>query len=331
VEENKEPDATSLDNDDVTAADAANASSAETTTTTSSSNTQTSNDAPKKPVTEGRLQGLIASINIYLLLFILILVLAAGIVFVGYQRSKKQAAVGTISTQTLDESTIEEISGSDSKIGDPKQTLTVESNAVFSGKVLVRDSLDVAGGIKVGGSVNLPGITVSGVSNFDQINLNKLTLNGDGSVQGTFSVQKTLSVSGGATFGGAISAPQLTIQTLILSGDIQLNRHIDAGGSTPGQTTGTALGSGGTASVSGTDTAGTVAINTGSNTASGCFITITFAQKFNSTPHIVITPVGSDAASMDYYVTRTSTSLSICTASAAPAGKSFAFDYIAID
>jgi cytoskeletal protein CcmA (bactofilin family) len=300
-------------------------------TSTSSSTTPSKPKLPPKKKMGDRVRGLVVHLNIYLLLFVLILVVAGVIVYVGIQRNKKELQEPTLTTQELTTEALKEINQSETKVGDPKQTLTIESNAIFSGKVLVRDSLDVAGTIKVGGALNLPGITVSGSSNFDQIQANRLAVAGDASVQGTLSVQKNLTVAGGATFGGPISAPQLSVQSLQISNDLSITRHIDAGGPTPGKSDGSALGAGGTASVSGTDTAGTVTINTGGAPSAGCFVTINFATKFGSTPHVVLTPVGSAAAGLNWYINRTTTNFSICTTNPAPVGQNFAFDYIALD
>ncbi|HTE57738.1 MAG TPA: hypothetical protein VK694_03255 [Verrucomicrobiae bacterium] len=287
---------------------------------------------PEKPKKTGSLlQRLVSHINIYLLLFMLIIIIAAVVVFVGMQRNKKALETPTIATQELTQEALDTISNSETKVGDPKQTLSIESNAIFSGKVLIRDSLDVAGTIKVGGALSLPGLTVAGTSNFDQLQANKLSIAGDTNVQGTLTVQKNVAVSGGATFGGPISAPQITAQSLQLNSDLSLIRHIDAGGPTPGRTNGTALGNGGTSSISGTDTAGTLTVNTGGAPGAGCFATVTFAVKFNSTPHIIITPVGSAAAGLNYYINRSTTDFSVCTTNPAPAGQNFAIDYIAID
>jgi len=143
--------------------------------------------------------------------------------------------------------------------------------------------------------------------------------------------QKGITSNGGATFGGPVSAPQITVQSLQLNGDLQIVRHIDAGGATPGKTDGTALGNGGTVSVGGTDTAGTVTINTGGSPAVGCFVSVNFSNKFSATPHVVVTPIGSSAAGLSYYVTRTTSSFSLCTTNPAPAGQTFSFDYIALD
>lgn len=280
---------------------------------------------------KGGIQGLVTHINVYMLLFIFIVLVSVIVVFIGVQRSKKDATTPTISTQPLTQEELSKLSGSDVKVGDPKQTLSVESNAIFAGKVLIRDSLDVAGALRLGGPLGVPSLNVTGSGTFNEILANKLSISTDASIQGQLTILKTLNVTGGGSFGGPISAPQITIGSLQLNGDLTFSRHIDAGGGTPGKSDGSALGSGGTSSVSGTDTAGTVNINTGGGPGAGCFVTITFTQKFNSTPHVVITPVGSGAAGINYYVNRTSTSFSICTTNSAPGASSFAFDYIVID
>ena len=277
------------------------------------------------------LQSLIMRVNIYLLLFLLILVLSGVIAFVSLQRTNKEVAQTTLPTQELTPEELDQIRGSDAKVGDPRQQLTIESTTTFAGKVFVKDSIDVAGTIKVGGALNLPGITVSGTSTFDTITANQLSIAGDTSIQGGLNIQQSLSVSGGATFGGPLSAPQITIGSLNIDSDLTFGRHLDAGGSTPGRTNGTAIGGGGTTSVSGSDTAGTLTVNTGAGPVAGCFATINFTQAFTGTPHIVVTPVGSAAAGLNYYINRSSTSFSICTTNSAPASSSFSFDWIAID
>ncbi|MCA9332643.1 hypothetical protein KDA00_02100 [Candidatus Saccharibacteria bacterium] len=287
-------------------------------------------DKPKVSFAK-RIQGLVSHLNIYLLLFILILVLTGAIIFVGIQRNKKADVETTINTQPLTKETLEQLKGSEAKVGDPKQTLSIESNAIFTGKVLFRDSIDVAGTIKVGGSLSLPGLTVSGESNFDQIQANKLSVSGDVSIQGQLTVQKNLTVSGGGSFGGGISAPVVSTQSLQISGDLQFSRHLDAGGGTPGKVNGGALGSGGTSSVSGTDTAGTVQINIGGGPPAGCFVTIYFTNSFNATPHVIVTPVGGAGGGLNYYVDRSASSFSICSTNAASPGTSFSFDYMAVE
>ena len=280
-------------------------------------------------------KGFTSKLNVYLLAFILLIMAGLIIFFVVFQASQEPEATIT-ETQELTQEALDEIIGSDAVVGDPKQLLTVESDAVFSGQVLIRDGLDVAGPIKVGGSLSLSGITVSGQSAFDEVAINELTIAGDASVQGQLSVQQGLTVSGPVTFSGTFSAAAFSIQSLTVDGDITLGRHIDAGGPTPGVSGGGALGSGGTVTISGTDTAGTITVNVGSGAASGVLASLSYANTFNSTPHVVITPVASQGAAIItsgatfYLSSRASGGFSIATSSALPSG-SISFDYIVID
>lgn len=278
---------------------------------------------------------LTSRLNIYLLAFILLIIVAVIILFIVYTSSSNQQDA-TINTQELTQETLDQITGSDTKIGDPKQLLTVESDAVFNGKVLIRDGLDIAGPLKVGGSLSLPGITVSGTSAFDDVTINTLSIAGDANIQGQLSVQKGLTVSGPVTFSGTFSAAAFSIRTLQVDGDVTLGRHIDAAGPTPGLSTGAATGSGGTATISGTDTAGTVTINVGSGASAGVLATINFANAFSGTPHVIITPVAAQGSptitgTQKFYLsTRTSSSFSIAVSGGLSSG-SISFDYVVID
>jgi cytoskeletal protein CcmA (bactofilin family) len=210
--------------------------------------------------------------------------------------------------------------------------LSVQSNAVFAGSVLMRGNLQIAGTLQVGSNIALNGMRVTGNSTLDDVQITKsLALTGDGSVQGRLTVQQSLAVNGTGTFLGAVSAPSITAGSLQLSGDLNLTHHIAAGGGTPSRSNGTALGGGGTVSVSGSDTSGSITINTGTSPGAGCFLTVNFATKFNSTPHVVVTPVGSGAAGLAFYINRSTTNFSVCTTTAPPGGASFGFDYMAFD
>ncbi len=276
-------------------------------------------------------QRLVRKLNIYLLLFIFLLVVAGSIIGVTYLASKK-TNVNTVKTQSLSSDTLKQLATTDVTVGQPKQILSVQSNAVFAGKVLIRDSLEVAGPIQVGGSLSVPGITVSGNSIFEQIQVNKnLVVQGDTSMQGQLAVQKNLSVSGSGTFGGPITAPAITVNTLQMNGSLTLTKHIIIGGSTPDRDNGPALGGGGTVALSGSDIAGSVNINTGTSPVAGCFVTVNFTQKYNATPNVLATPVGSNAALVGYYVNRSTTNFSICAANNPPANSSFGFDYFIVE
>jgi hypothetical protein len=150
-------------------------------------------------------------------------------------------------------------------------------------------------------------------------------------LQGGLTVQKNLAVNGDATINGSLAASKITTDSLQMAGDLKLTHHISAGGSTPVRSNGSALGGGGTASVSGSDTAGSITINTGNSPSAGCYITVSFSSRFNATPHIVITPVGSSAANLNYYINRSTSSFSVCSTNAASAHRTFGFDYLAFD
>lgn len=284
-------------------------------------------EAPKKGIKD-RLR----KFNLYLLLFIFILLIAGVIVVIAYFQSKKASTTSTLKTQELTQQTLQQVANSDATVGNTQSVLNVESSAVFAGKVLIREGLEVAGNLQIGGTVALANLAVSGTSQFGQVQVsNNLSVTGDTAFQGSVTVAKSLQVNGGATFGGAISAPQITTSNFQLNADLILTHHISAGGGTPGHTQGPALGSGGSATVNGSDTAGTATINIGSSPSSGCFITVNFTSKYNTTPHVLLTPVEAAGGGLAYYVTRTTTSFSICDASAPPSGSSFGFDYFVVD
>ncbi len=269
--------------------------------------------------------------NTYLLLFILVIVTALVIVLIAYVQGR-QANTNHFQTQSLSQKTLDQLANGDVTVGSNQSVLNVQSSAVFAGQVLLRQNLQVAGNLQIGGTVALNNIAVSGTSQFGQVAINKdLAIAGNSAVQGTQTIAKSLQVNGNATFSGPVSAPQITASSLQINGDLVLTHHISAGGATPGRSNGPALGSGGSASISGSDTAGSVSINTGSGPAACCLVTINFTTHFNATPHVLVTPIGSSAGGLSYYVNRSTTSFSICVASPAPAGSSFGFDYFILD
>lgn len=283
---------------------------------------------------KNKFSGMRQSLNIYLLFLALLMLLALIIGVVAYQKSRQSGSRSNqtdSSSQELNDDVLNQLRNTDVKLGDPQQILTVEANAVFGGSVLIRGDFEVAGQIRSSGPLNISAINVGGPGTFQSLQAGDLQLNGNGQIQGNLAVQNSLSVSGSGNFGGTLSAAKLSIQSLELAGDLVISRHINASGGTPGSSNGNALGGGGTSSLSGTDTAGTINVNTGGGPSPGCFINVSFAQKFNSTPHVVITPVGSGGSGVNYYVNRSSTGFSVCTSSSAPANQSFSFDYIVIN
>jgi cytoskeletal protein CcmA (bactofilin family) len=274
-------------------------------------------------------KGILHALNIYFVIFVILILLAVGAVLFAAKSAKKPPPKKT-TTHSLTDQQIANLKGSTTLVGDAKQTLDVQSNSIFEGQVLLRNSLNVAGAIQAGGNVSVPSIKVGGVANLGQAQIDSsFNVAGDSVLQGQLTVQKSLSVAGAVSVG-SLSASQLTVTSLQLKGDLNISKHVITSGSPVGRTSGTGLGAGGTVSVNGNDVAGTITVNTGSSPAAGLFATVSFTQKFTSTPHVIITPVGSAAGSVNYYVNRDTGGFSIGASTPAPAGSSFSFDYFVV-
>lgn len=288
---------------------------------------------PPKPSAPKQLMNRLLGSNIYLVLFIFILIVAGGIAFIAYafgdQQSNDQL---DINAQKLTADDLKKLASSGVDIGSSEQILNVQSNAIFSGKVLARSDIESAGNLSVGGDASTNNLNATGSLTASGATLSQnLAVTGNIAVQGQQTIAGSLQVGGGGTFNGPLSAAQISTSNFQLSGNLNLTRHIAAAGPTPTRTNGPALGAGGTASVSGSDTAGTIAMSTGSSPAAGCFATVTFAAAFNDVPAVIVTPVGAAAGSIAYYVTRNATSFSVCTNNTPPANASFSFDFMAFD
>jgi len=307
---------------------------------------------PTKTVPQPQAKGIkkiFGKVNIYLVLFIFIVVVAGAAYTVMFFMNKKAEDV-RIETTKITEATLEQLKTSDAVVGDPRQILTIESNAVITGKVIMKDTVDVAGALSVGGPLSLTSINTAGAGTFQSIQTNDLQAAGNASigglldVVGTISTGENMSVAGNINGGGrldiggqAVIGGNLNVNGVISAKGINFDQisitRININGNNPGVSVGGAAGGGGTASVNGTDTAATVTINTGGSTGTGVLATINFTGAFNSSnPHPVITPNGPGCANIAYYITNVSaTQFSIATATTAPPGATCRFNYIVIN
>lgn len=268
-------------------------------------------------------------VNVYFLIFLLILAIAAVIVVVNYLNSQKPPVEPSIATQTLTEETLKQLANTDATVGGLNQTLTIQGNAVIAGQTLMRGNLNVAGNLQTGGSLQAPSLTISGTTNLNEVQINSLQVANNTAIQGTTTL-RDLNVAGTSSLSGAVTASQITVTKLIMSGNasLEIPNHISFTGPSPGRAINAGvLGSGGSASINGSDTTGTINVNTGNGPKAGCFIQITFSQAFSNQPHVIISPVGSAAANTTYYVDRDKNGFSVCTNTPAPANSVFAFDY----
>ncbi len=289
-------------------------------------------DIPEGPAAKkvSPLKALLRRINVYLLIFLFILTIAIIISVVVYLNSTKVPVSPTVGSQQLTQDALKQLANTDATVGNTSQTLTIQGNTIIAGQTLARGNLNVAGNIQAGGSIQAPSLTISGTSNLGTTQINSLQVATNTAIQGTTTL-RDLNVSGASSFSGPMTASQITVTNLILSGNATLAvpNHISFTGASPARTSvnGAVLGSGGSASISGSDTAGTINVNTGGSPTAGCFAQFTFNQRFSNSPHVIVSPVGVGAGLTQFYVDRTTSGFSICTANAAPANQVFAYDY----
>jgi cytoskeletal protein CcmA (bactofilin family) len=272
--------------------------------------------------------------NVYVLIFIAIFVIGIAITaFMAMGSKKKPVPVASIGSAALSQTALNQLAVSNSSLGNSAQTLTIQSNAVISGQLLVRGNLAVAGNIQSGGTIQAADIVASDTANLGSVQAKTLQVATNETVQGASNIGN-LVVEGTSTFSGAITASTISVNSLILSngGSLTVPAHIGFPGATPTHTVGTvALGSGGSATLNGSDTSGTVNINTGSGAAPGCFISTTFNKPYTTTPRIIISPVGAPSGLVQYYATITATGFSICSDNAPPSGSVIIYDYFVMD
>jgi hypothetical protein len=158
-----------------------------------------------------------------------------------------------------------------------------------------------AGGIQ-GSSASLSStLTVAGAA----------TLNGSLTATGTalykntansssaFQIQDSSSV---ALFTADTSATKIIIRSLDVTYNLSVAGHIVTGGATPSVAANAAACTAPTVSISGTDTAGSIIVTTGTGCgATGSLATVTFVTAFGATPKIVLTPAGANAAQLNAY------------------------------
>ena len=176
-------------------------------------------------------------VNLYLLIFVLLFVVAGAIAVVNYLNSQKTPVEPTVASQELTEDALKDLANTDATVGNASQTLTIQGNAIIAGQTLLRGNLNVAGNIQSGGSIQGPTLTISGAANLGQTQANSLQVATNAAVQGSTTL-RDLSVSGSATFSGPITASQITVTRLVLSGNavLQVPNHISFTGSSPSRT-----------------------------------------------------------------------------------------------
>lgn len=278
----------------------------------------------------GKLRRIFRRVNIYLMAFTILLVIAAAITVITWLYSQEQPPEAVIGTEQLSQEALQELASGDASVGNARQRLTIKGDTTIEGQTLLRSNLDVAGSIQSSERISAVDLIVSGTSNLSNTQIDQLQIAGNTNSQGDLTIGGGLSVAGATTLNGPTTASRITASELVLSGSgrLEVSNHVAFTGPTPRQNINYGvLGAGSSASLNGSDTSGTINFNTGTGTSSGCMTTVMFSNAFTTTPRVVVTPVNAAGGNLNFYVTRDTSSFSICTNNAPAVGSAFSFDY----
>jgi hypothetical protein len=270
-------------------------------------------------------------------------VVAALIILGGYTffvGSKAKKPVATPKVTKLDQSDLDKLDSffSGNSAGKASEVLTISSSSLFNNRVAVNSDMKVTGGLEVDGTTNLGNLNATKTTTLGVTNVGgQLTVNGPLTVQNAAlfnagaSYKGNLAATGNGTFGGSVSAATLSVQSLTVTGSLNLDGHINIGGLNPSASVESAAGSGASASVVGNDAAGTVTINTGSVPGNlnqgGSFVRVTFHNNYPSVPTIVIAPDGRSSALLQPFLIKSANWFIIGTSFDAVSHSTYSFDY----
>lgn len=235
--------------------------------------------------------------------------------------------------------------------GGAKQILTVNADTVFQNQVTFEDNVKFNGqisgsrGINVSGAASLDSLnlksdlTVAGATSLQgqvavggQLNVNgALIVNASGTFTGGLSVSNNLTVGGNLSVIGTFGVGNITTQNITVADTLNLNGHIESDGAAPSITATGFIGGGGSVRLSGNDTAGTIVLNTGINPSPGQLATIVFRRSFQKVPKVLITPVGMNAAKLQFFTTRTASNFTFNSNTDPVNATEYAYDYFVID
>ncbi len=254
----------------------------------------------------------------------IVLILAINAVVLSFVLKSKNKTNNVSNEQvTISKAALNKVGVNTSTIGDTGVVLTIGPNTQFGNKVTVQGDVNIGGQLKLNstftatgatltqleaGKTSLSELNVSGSGTFTGLNLRKdLVVAGASTLQGLVTINQlttinnSLIVVGNVSIGGTFSAKTFSATNLTSTGTLVVGGHVISSGASPSVGRGgAALGSNGTVSISGNDTAGRIAINIGVGAGSGVLANVAFHSQFSSAPHVVITPVG---AACTFYLT----------------------------
>lgn len=279
--------------------------------------------------------GLIVAVNIAVIAFVM--------------RGQSDAEQVNRETVTLSAETLSQLGMTKTAVNNEGTQLVVGPDATFNGTLTVASDVKIAGVLNLNNTFQAANARI-GALQADSFQTNQLNVNADATVS-TVNVRNQLNVAGTTNLQGAVTMSQLltvnnnvnVVGSLAVGGTLSVRNfqassltsdttltiggHIITRGEAPAVSPGGGIGSAGTVSISGSDAAGTVAVNTGTGASGGLLASVAFTRAYSKTPRVVVTTIGGY---VNLYITRTANGFSIYSAGAlAPAG--YAFDYIVVE
>lgn len=272
------------------------------------SNTQTPSTMPIGTRNAIKLGGIVLGLILFAAAII-------GSVFGIALYQKKNQPVSTVATQNLNISDLPK-SGAVLNLGDPSQTLTVNSTATFNETLSVKKDLNIGGKLGLGGGISTNALEVTGATKLNTLNATgAVTLQGGLTVTGSLTLNGNANVTGNGTFSGDVSAANVIAKNSFNSGNLIISGHIVTSGTAPTVSPNTSvLGAGSSASIVGNDTAGTVSFRAGLNPGigSGLLGSVGFRTAFTGAgPRVILTPNGQTAGELMFYVVHNLTGFSV--------------------
>lgn len=249
-------------------------------------------------------------------LAVVIAILAINTVIIGLVLKGKSKSDNLSNGQvSISSAALNKVGVNSGEIGNSGVELTVDPNAQFKGALTVAGDVSVGGQLKINstftasnanltqleaGNTSLSELDVNGNSTLSSLALrNNLVVTGATQFQGAVTIDQlltlanNLNVSGNVSIGGVFSAKEFSANSLTSTSTLTVEGHVITGGSSPTVGPGTALGSNGTVSISGDDSAGAIAINIGVGAAQyGLLAKVAFSTQFSGEPKVIISPVG---------------------------------------
>lgn len=280
---------------------------------------------------------------------VVVAILAANAGLIMFLMQSQASAEGDLNHEgvTLSPQVLDKLGVSRNPVGNSGTTLVVGPDSKFNGKIEVGGDASIGGQLTLNNKLNASEASLSRLE-AGNTSIQQLNVNGDGTIstlnlrrdlavvgvtrlQGPvtmdnlLTVNNSLNVVGNLSVGGTLSVRTFQASSLTSENTLTIGGHIVTRGNAPGVSPGPGVGQNGTASISGNDAAGTVAVGVGAGAQGGILANVSFVSKYSNIPHVVVTAVGPGAGSV--YVTRNASGFSIgVNGPIAPGG--YAFDYI---